>query len=94
MHLRLGPFNLITDDALHRLCVTGPRKDVEQMEATIRRQHDLLVEVEAERNVALAQAKEAIGLFAEQQDQIDRLQAQIDTILRHPVSGPKPDDAA
>lgn len=91
--IRLGPVVILTEDELHNFAVTGPRKQVEQMEATIRRQHDLLVDVEAQRDLAVAQARERNETVGEQQDRIDELEDRLATILRHPVSGKPEDDS-
>lgn len=89
MHLRIGllSLNFITDDALHRLCVTGPQKLVQVAQAVIDKQAMLLRQARLDRDLAMARANEAIELFASQQARIDELENRLDTILRHPVTG-------
>lgn len=86
--LRIGRVVILTEGELHDLVITGPTKKAKQQDAVIARQHDLLVQAEADRNVAQAAVMEGCELLREQQVYIDALEDRLGTILRHPASQP------
>ena len=86
--LRIGRVIILGRD--ERL--SSPTKHAQQQEAVIIRQHDLLCEVEAQRDHARAGLRECNELLLEQQQIIEQQEQEIATMRRHPVSQPRPED--
>lgn len=99
--LRVGRVVLLgKHDRLAKAPTQRQPGNVARMEAIIRRQRDLLrqsdalVKAEGERDLARSSMRECHELLLEQQVALDALSERYQSLLRHPVTGTRPEEGA